>query len=204
LSVRDARPKETVELARQTVTAHGGFFRNLWHTARLLKDGRVTRHVRRMVRFGAVGGSGVLVNMTLLYLLAGGGGMNHVVAAALATEAAILWNFTLNDRWTFSDAETAVSWRWRVLRYNSVALFGLAISVCTLAGLTYLLELHYLVANLFAIGAGTLWNYTGSSFFTWATVDSDGIDPRRLVAGSVLWCRRSIASVVMGVSKLWT
>jgi dolichol-phosphate mannosyltransferase len=157
-----------------------------------------------MVKFGAVGGSGVLVNMALLYMLAEAGGINHVVAAALATEAAILWNFTLNDRWTFSDAETAVPLQWRALRYNSVALFGLAISVCTLAGLTYWLGLHYLVANLFAIGAGTLWNYTGSSFFTWATVDSDGIDPVRLVAGLVLWCRRSIASVVMVVSKLWS
>jgi putative flippase GtrA len=201
LSIRDARPRETVELTHQTVTAHGGFFRNLWRTARLLKAGRVTRHVRRMVKFGAVGGSGVLVNMALLYLLAEGGGMNHVVAVALATEVAILWNFTLNDRWTFSDAETAVPWRWRVLRYNSVALFGLAISVCTLAGLTYWFGLHYLVADLFAIGAGTLWNYTGSCYFTWARLmtQSSGGLPGVVLRG----CRRVITSLVGGVSKLW-
>jgi dolichol-phosphate mannosyltransferase len=155
-----------------------------------------------MVTFGVVGGSGVLVNMTLLYLLAEGGGMNHVVAAALATEAAILWNFTLNDRWTFSDAETAVPWRWRVLRYNSVALFGLAISVCTLAGLTYWFGLHYLVANLFAIGAGTLWNYTGSCRFTWAAFKAES-------SGSYLGAvserfRGTIALIVEGVGKLWT
>jgi putative flippase GtrA len=200
--MRDLRSTETAGLTRQTVTAHGGFFRNLWRTARLLKAGRVTRHVRRMVKFGAVGGSGVLVNMTLLYLLAEGGGMNHVVAAALATEAAILWNFTLNDRWTFSDAETAIPWRWRVLRYNSVALFGLAISVCTLAGLTYWFGLHYLVANLFAIGAGTLWNYTGSCRFTWAALKAEP-------SGSYLGVvserfRGTIALIVQGVGKLWT
>ena len=104
-------------------------------------------------------------------------------------------------QWTFSDAETVVPWQWRALRYNSVALFGLAISVCTLAGLTYWLGLHYLVANLFAIGAGTLWNYTGSCYFTWTGLmtESSGGLPGVVLRG----CRRAVTLVVGGVSKLW-
>lgn len=200
MSLHDARPEETVDLARQTATAHGGFFRNLWRTARLLKDGRVTRHVRRMVRFGTVGASGVLVNMTLLYVLAEMGGMNHVVAGALATEVAIIWNFTLNNSWTFRDAATAIPWQWRALRYNSVALVGLAISVGTLAGLTYVFGMHYLIANLFAIGAGTLWNYTGSCYFTWAGLKTERAGGLRTTVSGA--CRRAVALIVGGANKL--
>jgi dolichol-phosphate mannosyltransferase len=132
--------------------------------------GLVMADHRRLVRFGLVGASGVLVNSALLYLLAEAGGLNHLVAAALATEASILYNFSLNDRWAFRDAKPGISWARRALRYNSVALAGLVISLLVLAVLTYSLNLGYLFANLFAIGAATLWNYAVNSCFTWPTV----------------------------------
>lgn len=127
----------------------------------------VMKHGRRLVRFGLVGASGVLVNYALLYLLAEAAGLNHLVAAALATEGAILSNFVLNNRWTFRDRRTGVTWVRRALRYNFFVLGGLAISVGVLAALTELAGLHYMFANLFAIGAGTLWNYAASYRWTW-------------------------------------
>jgi dolichol-phosphate mannosyltransferase len=122
----------------------------------------------RLVRFGLVGASGVLVNTGLLYLLTEAGGLDYLVAAVLATEGAIFSNFSLNDRWTFRGVNPRTSWVRRALLYNFVALAGLVISVIVLAVLTYLLNLHYLVANLFAIGAATLWNYAVNSSSTWA------------------------------------
>ena len=125
-------------------------------------------HVPYMLRFGMVGGSGVLVNYTILYLLAGTWGLNYLAAAALATEGAILSNFTLNNLWTFRGARSGGSWARRGLRYNVFALGGLVISVAVLAALTYLLHMHYLVANIFAIGAATLWNYAANYRWTWS------------------------------------
>lgn len=125
-------------------------------------------HGGRLARFGLVGASGVLVNTALLYLLAGAGGLNHVAASALATEAAILSNFALNNRWTFRDLRGGVPWVRRALRYNLFALGGLLVSVGAFAALVYLLGLHYLLANFFAIGAGTLWNYGASYRWTWS------------------------------------
>ncbi len=52
--------------------------------------GRIAAHARCLVRFGLVGASGVVVNTALLYVLIEVGGLNHLVAALLATEAAIL------------------------------------------------------------------------------------------------------------------
>lgn len=130
-----------------------------------------TRHGGRLAKFGSVGLSGVAVNYAVLYLLAGAGGLNVIAAATLATEAAILSNFALNDLWTFRDARKGgLSLGSRALRYNFFALGGLGISVGVLAALTHLLHVHYLTANLFAIGAATLWNYTASYRWTWSTL----------------------------------
>ncbi len=131
--------------------------------------GRIAAHARCLVRFGLVGASGVVVNTALLYLLIEVGGLNHLVAALLATEAAILSNFALNDRWTFRDSKPAASVVRRAFRYNLIALGGLAISVAVLAVLTYFADFHYLFANLFAIGAATLWNYAASRSWNWPT-----------------------------------
>jgi dolichol-phosphate mannosyltransferase len=124
-------------------------------------------HARCLVRFGLVGASGVLVNTALLYLFTEIGGANALVAAVFATEASILSNFALNDRWTFRNSNPGTSVAQRALRYNSIAIGGLAVSIAVLATLTHFLDLYYLFANLFAIGAATLWNYAANRSWNW-------------------------------------
>lgn len=124
-------------------------------------------HAGRFTRFGVVGGIGAIVNMSILYLLVRYGGWNHMVAAAVATEVAILSNFAMNDRWTFHDAQQDKGWVSRVAHYNAIALGGALISLAVLAVLTFGLGMHYLVANVVAIGAGTIWNYVINSRVTW-------------------------------------
>jgi dolichol-phosphate mannosyltransferase len=124
-------------------------------------------HGSRFLRFGLVGASGVLVNYALLYGLADVVGLNHLMAAAVATEAAILNNFTFNNVWTFGDVRPKARRMRRMLQYNLFCLGGLVVSITVLAALTYLLHMHYLVANLFAIGAATLSNYSTSHYWTW-------------------------------------
>jgi dolichol-phosphate mannosyltransferase len=128
---------------------------------------QIVMHARYLIRFGLVGASGVLVNTALLYLLTEISGLNHLVAAVFATEAAILSNFALHERWTFRTSKRDTSVMRRALRYNFIALGGLVISVAMLAMLTHYLGFYYLFANLLAIGAATLWNYVASRSWNW-------------------------------------
>lgn len=141
-------------------------------TLRQRSEGLRGAHERRLLQFALVGTLGVLVNTTLLALLVEVGGLHPVVASALATEAAILGNFALNDRWTFRDAHplhaSARGWMRRAVHYHLVALGGLVVSVGVLAALTGGLRLHYLAANGCAVGAGFLWNYAGNCRLTWS------------------------------------
>lgn len=125
-------------------------------------------HRARGVRFGLVGLSGVLVNSAVLWALAVGLGLPTILASLLATEAAIITNFLLNDRWTFGAAGYSHSLGRRLLRYHGVAAGGMAISLGVLAALTAHTALPLLLANLCAIGAATVWNYTVSARWAWA------------------------------------
>ena len=124
-------------------------------------------HLRRFLRFGLVGGLGVLVNTAILYLLTSTAGVHYLVAALPATEVAILFNFVLNDRWTFRATQPQLAWQWRIARYNVIAFVGMIISIAALAALTHLFRIHYLIANLGGIACAMVWNYAGNSIFTW-------------------------------------
>ena len=145
------------------------------HTATTSSHLGLLAHAHRFARFGVVGGIGAVVNMGILYMLVQHGGWNHMVAAVIATEAAILSNFAMNDRWTFRDAHSRYNWVVRMLRYNAIAGGGALISLGVLAALTLGVGIHYLVANLIAIGAGTIWNYVVNSRLTWTLTHLTGI-----------------------------
>lgn len=125
------------------------------------------RRLVRPIRFGLVGLSGVVVNSTVLWLLVHQAHLVTPLASVIATETAILSNFALNDRWTFHAAAHQRSFGQRLLRFNGVALGGLAITTGALTALTSSTHLHLLLANLLAVGTAMSWNYLLNSRWTW-------------------------------------
>lgn len=123
----------------------------------------------RPLKFGIVGGTGVFVDTGLLYFLTEFGGLHQVLSAALATETAILWNFTWNDLWTFEGIgkEKLKDFVSRALKFNTVSLVGLGLKVAVFWALTEFTGLYYLVANLVAIMMVFIWNYMGNVAWTW-------------------------------------
>jgi dolichol-phosphate mannosyltransferase len=106
--------------------------------------------------------------MVILYLVVHFTGLNHLVAAAIASEISVLTNFAMNDRWTFGDRTGGSSWMRRAAQYNGVALTGMAISLTTMAALMWSLGMHYLLANFVALTTATVSNYLLNSRITWA------------------------------------
>jgi len=79
----------------------------------------------RMVLFGLVGLSGIVVNSAALWLFhLHAFQLHYLVAAALATQASTLWNFVLTDRLVFRTADKDGRWGrlWRFFLLNNLAL----------------------------------------------------------------------------------
>jgi len=139
----------------------------------------------RLARFAAVGASGALVNLGALWLFAAVLGVRDVLASAAAVEVSIVWNFSLNNAFTYRDRNACARaglWE-RLGRYNLVSLVGLAIQLGTFV-LVRATVLHALrrealgdlryVAQLLGIALATAWNVAGNLHFTWRQATREG------------------------------
>jgi dolichol-phosphate mannosyltransferase len=138
---------------------------------------RAMELLRRFVRFGLVGGSGVLVDMGTLYLLHDPKrlGLQLVVAKLIAAQLAIVNNFVWNDLWTFRDRAAlhpgAAARLARFARFEGICLAGVAITVGVLWLCVRRLGMHYLLGNAIAIGVGTAWNFLVNLRWNWTAVE---------------------------------
>lgn len=134
------------------------------------------RRLGPLLRFGLVGLSGVVVNSAILWVLVAAG-LPVPIASMGATEAAVVSNFLLNDRWTFRDRATPLPGWQRFLRFNGVALGGMLITAALLTALTLYGNMPLLPANLLAVGATLAWNYTINTRLTWRALAAPAVQP---------------------------
>lgn len=110
----------------------------------------------RLVRFGAVGLSGLVVNLLALALLLAmhlgsqlvGG---DALSAILATQVAVAWNFGLTERWVFK--ASSGHWARRLLPFWILSCAALAAQLPLAAVIQPLFSGSYLLATGAAVGA---------------------------------------------------
>jgi putative flippase GtrA len=103
------------------------------------------------VIFGVVGLSGTVLNTCLVYVLHGLVRRPLPVAAALASEPAVLNNYLWNDRWTFGRRDPSVR---RFMRFNLSSLRGVAITTGATSALVG--GVPYQLALLVGVAASAL------------------------------------------------
>jgi dolichol-phosphate mannosyltransferase len=124
------------------------------------------RALRTFIRFALVGASGTLVNLgmftTLLHT-----GLNKYVSSALAVEVSIIWNFFLNNYWTFKDRRSPDRTRIKGLKYNLVSLATLGVSFATFSAMSLWVPRAPLqLDQLVGIVPAVLVNYFLNSYWT--------------------------------------
>jgi dolichol-phosphate mannosyltransferase len=150
------------------------------HLIRLRSRGRLEKlkqrfeiPIKRFMRFGLVGLSGVFVDMAIFYLLHDPAalGLPLTRSKVIAAEIAIVNNFLWNDLWTFRDISSQQrGWSKRIkrfIKFNLVCLLGLLLNVAIVNILVNYFNIHYLVANLIAIAIVTVWNFWINLKLSW-------------------------------------
>jgi dolichol-phosphate mannosyltransferase len=123
----------------------------------------------KVLQFGLVGASGIVVNMVVLYGLTTYLGIFYLISSIFAIELSIISNFLLNDYWTFSkDKVHRLSNTWHRLGvFHLVSLGGLLINMGVLFILTEFLGIYYLVSNFIGILVAFSWNFIINRHTTW-------------------------------------
>jgi dolichol-phosphate mannosyltransferase len=129
--------------------------------------------VSSFFRFCVVGASGVVIDMSILYLLSDPSTLHWGLTRSkfLAAEAALLNNFIWNDMWTFGgiarEQNTMGQRVKRFLKFNAICSLGIFFNILILNIEFNLFHMNRYVANLVAIGLVTLWNYKSNKEFSW-------------------------------------
>lgn len=139
-----------------------------WEYGMLLLD-KLIGHVVpiRFVAFSLVGALGVLVHLTVQASLLEGFGTDFVTSQAVATVAAMTFNFALNNVLTYRDMRLR-GWQW----LRGWLSFTIACSVGALANVgiaayIYRLDSMWVLAALAGIVVGAVWNYAITTVYTW-------------------------------------
>ena len=125
----------------------------------------------RFMLFGTVGGVGVLVHMAILALFYPGMTATFWKAQAIATFAAMTFNFWLNNWLTYRDKRLKTVPAW--LRGWTVFCAACAIGALANVALASFLEMRgvgWVLAALAGIVVGAVWNYALSNRFVWGRV----------------------------------
>ncbi|HUR15634.1 MAG TPA: glycosyltransferase [Mycobacteriales bacterium] len=150
---------------------HGGSKASVTEGLRFLRSLARLRSCTRRGRalaFAAVGASGIVVNLGLMLLLAGGWGVHYVWAAALATQGSSAWNALLTEHLVFADRAGAVGRRVRLLRSWLLNNASLLLRLPLLVLLVQRLHVGYLLASFLTLMTVFLCRFTVTDRFIYA------------------------------------
>lgn len=116
--------------------------------------------MKRFLKYGLVGLSGVVINEFFLFFFTEHVGLFYLISSLIAIELSIVSNFTWNELWTFKDrVDNHKKFPKRLVKFNLVSVGGIILNISVLFVITSFFGFHYLISNLFGIAAATLWNY---------------------------------------------
>ncbi|MDP5120895.1 MAG: GtrA family protein [Spirosomaceae bacterium] len=127
-----------------------------------MNSDNLTSLFTKLLKFGVVGFSGVLVDFGITYVFKEKLQVNKYVANGLGFSVAVVSNFILNKWWTFENIEP--NYAPQFLTFVAVAIGGLAINQLILYLLHEKVKLNFYFAKLLAIGVVTLWNFGFSNY----------------------------------------
>ena len=115
------------------------------------KGSRLSLFAKQAAKYYAVGASGVLVNLGLLFYLTEYIGLWYFLSYTLAISVSITSNFILNKFWTFRDSPNSQRTIVMYVKFVSVSLLGMAIQLGSVYLLVESLAIYYMLAALISI-----------------------------------------------------
>jgi len=131
---------------------------------RLLHGMRRPANWLQLVRFGAVGGAGFVVNLAVYALFVHPIGVDYHVAAVAAWLVAVMNNFVLNRHWTFDARDERA--HTQAVRFMVVSLLAFVVNLLLLTLFVESAGMAKVPAQALAVAASMPFNFLGNKLWT--------------------------------------
>jgi len=140
-----------------------------WQYVELLLDILIGRLIPvRMIKFGIVGLSGVVISLGTVWILYSIFGENFDLSQAIATFMGMTWNYFLNNLFTFKDRrQTGWGILVGLLSFYAVCSVGAVANVGAAGYFFHQRHWAWGISSISGILVGMVWNYAVSSRITW-------------------------------------
>jgi dolichol-phosphate mannosyltransferase len=119
----------------------------------------------QLIRFGAVGASGYIVNLAVFALSVHGIGIDYKLAAVIAFAVSVLNNFWWNRHWTFRAQREAHPVE-QAVKFFAISLVAFGFSYVVLISLVDGAGLPKVVAQAISIAAATPLSFVGQKLWS--------------------------------------
>lgn len=123
-----------------------------------------TEILLKLLKFGLVGLSGMLIDFGITYLLKERLHWHKYIANATGFLLAATNNFYWNKVWTFTNTDPLIGTQF--LKFISIAIIGLVINTAVLILVEKQLKMNFYLAKIVAIGVVVIWNFGMNYIFT--------------------------------------
>ena len=164
------------------------------------KDGPVLDKVfyaaykyRTFLQFSIVGVTNTVVDIAALYFLTRLIGISPVSANLISVEMAIIWSFTWNSLWTFSQRNTQDSLVKKFLIFQFVSLGGYVVNQIMFLMFFEIFGIFDLIAKVLTVPFTLIFNYLLNSRWTF----------RDKTAGKAAWYYYSVLIFILFLAYFW-
>jgi putative flippase GtrA len=119
----------------------------------------------QLIRFGAVGASGYVVNLIVFALCVHAAGINYKMAAVAAFVVSVANNFWWNRHWTFSSQRLAHPVE-QAVKFFAISLVAFGFSYAVLVSLVDGAGVEKVVAQAISIAAATPLSFIGQKLWS--------------------------------------
>lgn len=99
--------------------------------------------------------------------------IHHVISVPISVEITIVWGFFALDRWAFNDVLKKHNAINRFVRYNFIALAGLALNESIFVILAEIMKIYYLYSEAIAILLTSSFNFIMTKKIAWVSRKQD-------------------------------
>jgi putative flippase GtrA len=132
------------------------FLQRLAKKNKLLKSLLSEKLITQFKRYLITGFSTVAIEFFLLYLFKEVFNYNLIIANSIALSIVFWFNFLMNRFWSF---KSKANIKRQLVMYGFLFAFNLAASDIIIHMLSNMLQIHYLLAKVFATAAIVSWNF---------------------------------------------